>query len=909
MHLLVLVALTCVGVSAGEAVFVAHDLGRWAEVQDCVAAQGLPSGGGRAAALLGRGADYDRCAAGFDRTRTTARAAGALTVPVLAWLCVLGEGLVTPRRLRRRIRRRAPAADAAAIVTRRFEHWCDVLGLTGRRRPRLVVAPAGRDRQPYTTGVPFGRLTVAVPSGYGYTSEGERDLIILHELAHVRARDVSWTAATGWAGVLVVPVLALAMLPVFLQPALATGSYRRSLLIAAVFAAAALLLRSAARRRRERAADRFAVETGGLAEVLRTVAPAGNPRPRWWPGRLLATHPSGPDRAEAATNPADWEGGFAVAALLGLLTMFGGRALLTLLLNVQGGVLPGIRDEQIVELVTAAAWSAVATIIWVRRTPANRRAWWARVLGSAAGLTAGWLMPSVGSLSLSSVHSDLIEGHEWFFALWVAPAWTGVAAVAAGLAGDLSARPSGWPRAARTIVVVLGLTVAVCAVLETMSLLTIAHWTWADVRADRAMLVGSTGFPRLWAAGALAVAALAATRVTRLRGTLVIMAAALAAGGVVATIAAAQPTGDVYLWLLNRWWMCAIPGWLATAAVLARRGEVSSALLAGAVVTVLGGVVQFARDSTVGGTFRLDRLVDFLDRGGWLWLVLILFTLPVAVLLGDLLARVVRRPRRALVRLGLLTVPLVVAVLAATGAVATGRTGMITGMPDDVKCLGRPVYPEEPDTEPRACVEDPGRPLPVDRLRAALAEARRSLPAGWTPAAEVNRGDLLSQLSFRCPGRAPEPAAAVAETLTVPGSALPPLGSPLTLGLASYPSTGGAHQARLSADASARACPEWTFPERLAEGGRWRIATSGGTDLALPYPLSFTRVTATARIIGLPARVVAASVAVEIGHNLVTVALQHSAPPDGSVLPQEQNQLLDGLLLRTVWLIIHALQE
>lgn len=64
LHLLVLLALVAVGVGAGDVVFVVHNLGHWGEVQACAALHDLPPDGGQVARLVGRGDEYDRCAAG-----------------------------------------------------------------------------------------------------------------------------------------------------------------------------------------------------------------------------------------------------------------------------------------------------------------------------------------------------------------------------------------------------------------------------------------------------------------------------------------------------------------------------------------------------------------------------------------------------------------------------------------------------------------------------------------------------------------------------------------------------------------------------------------------------------------------------------------------------------------------------
>ncbi|WP_433348834.1 M48 family metalloprotease [Micromonospora sp. CA-111912] len=441
LHLLVLLALVAVGVGVGDVVFVVHNLGHWGEVQACAALHDLPPDGGQVARLVGRSAEYDRCAAGFEATRQAAQLTGGTAMLVLAGLVVFLDGLSVRLGLSRRGRRRPPDGDAAARIRQRFEFWCDELGLRGRGRPRVVVAPVGAaDAQAYTTAVPYGRAVVVVPVAHAYGRRDVLDLVVLHELAHVRAREVSWAAATWWAGWLVVPALLSAMAPVLVAPAAVTGSYAVSLSIAAGAATAMLILRAAVLRRREHAADRFAVARGDLRDALVAAADdgeaTGSPA-RWRPGRLFVTHPDPSGRVAALGHDDRWEGGFAVAAVIGLAAMSALQSTRRVLLHTPDTPLPlGVDKEDLAVAVAALVWAAATIPIWIRHPAPTRRRWWARVLGAAVGLAAGCALPSVGTTA--SIYATFTAGFGPAALAWLVPALVGVAALAAG-----------WPRRRR----------------------------------------------------------------------------------------------------------------------------------------------------------------------------------------------------------------------------------------------------------------------------------------------------------------------------------------------------------------------------------------------------------------------------------------------------------------------------
>nr|BFE74197.1 hypothetical protein GCM10020092_074980 [Actinoplanes digitatis] len=108
------------------------------------------------------------CATPTTRDQSLVMLAGAVLLPAAAVLLMIGGAVLVRRRLSRAA---VPAAHtvAAGLAAERFEAWCDLLGLTGRRRPRLVLtAPYASGRQAFTTGLPFAAPRVVLPLGHAY---------------------------------------------------------------------------------------------------------------------------------------------------------------------------------------------------------------------------------------------------------------------------------------------------------------------------------------------------------------------------------------------------------------------------------------------------------------------------------------------------------------------------------------------------------------------------------------------------------------------------------------------------------------------------------------------------------------------------------------------------------------------
>ena len=153
LYALVFTVLGCIGAFAGEVSFLddrAVSAGYDRTIARCVQRPIMNS-------QLAIPA-LDRCVSSSFRLEGLFVVAVAVAVPALtAMVSVVVPG-VRQRRLARSGSSDIP--DAAA----RFEVLCDQARLTGRRRPRLFVSGLGqRQREAYTTGLPWRRPLIVIP--------------------------------------------------------------------------------------------------------------------------------------------------------------------------------------------------------------------------------------------------------------------------------------------------------------------------------------------------------------------------------------------------------------------------------------------------------------------------------------------------------------------------------------------------------------------------------------------------------------------------------------------------------------------------------------------------------------------------------------------------------------------------
>src|SRR5450756_183468 len=467
MYLLVVLALAAMGSGAAQAWVITHDGGASASSARCLLGHGVPDSEVAALAadpetgsMKALSVIISECVGPLDRPQAVAMVAGAVLVPAAAWLLMLTGGLGLRRRLRGRRRDLAEAAEGQAAAVR-FEAWCDAWNLTGRRRPRLLLADPGRGTgTAFTTGLPLGRPVVVVPVAFAYGDQAAFDFVVLHELAHVRSRDLTWASSVWWAGWLSVPALLLAVSPLISRPSRLLSDYGSALVLAAVLSAALLVLRASLLRRREHAADQHAVVAlGGTAPLAGALGQRSGGRRDGGRGRLrlaasearslVAVHPAPAARIGAVTEVLDRaEGGFAVTAAAGVLAMFGYQCLVTAVSYFRGGAAVSGVPARLLLAVPCLLWAWVVVPAWARRAAAAAAAcspagWAGPVCGAVLGLVAGYCAQvpgtpiAVGPLAFSG-HLPLIIA-----VLAIVTAGAGVlAAGAASLAGAaVGARP------------------------------------------------------------------------------------------------------------------------------------------------------------------------------------------------------------------------------------------------------------------------------------------------------------------------------------------------------------------------------------------------------------------------------------------------------------------------------------
>jgi Zn-dependent protease with chaperone function len=635
MYLLVVFALAGMGAGAAQALFDTHNLGGISNTVTCLARHGLTNFDGASQVSARTGSQYAACVDPFNRRHGMAMLIGAGLMLAAAWALMLGGGFGIRWSLRRGRTKSTltPAAqDMAKVASDRFDAWCEVWRLSGRRRPRLLLTVPGTSiRQAFTTGLPLARPLVVVPMSYAYTEPTPFDVAVLHELAHIRSRDLLWASWVWWAGWLNIPMLLLALSST-LNQSWVLSRYSASLWLSAALSAAVLVLRAALLRRRELAADRYAVEVlediGALRAALgreadgatatatsaepATSGPAVGSLARLggllarYVRQLTASHPTTEARVDADPASLDrWEGGFAVTAATSVIAMFTFQSVYLALIGLSGLIwadptLPA-------ELVFAASsllWACVIIPAWIRRAEAAARTgssptWWGPVAGMALGLPLGYGLPIPGAST--AVGASQFTGHLPLLYLLLAIVMAGAGALAAGLASNVAA--ANWPASERMWALIAAVTTAAIALTTALSVTTTilgVHLLRASTAHDRTLLVG-LGDNRIWRFIPLLLLigfALAARKPvtiadptgkrskvpSNMRARIVsgilpracwpLIAPAAVVGGLGAAlswqlrISSSRPSDTIYLLLYQRFWICALAGWTTVAAAL-----------------------------------------------------------------------------------------------------------------------------------------------------------------------------------------------------------------------------------------------------------------------------------------------------------------------------------------------------
>ncbi|WP_353899747.1 M48 family metalloprotease [Micromonospora harpali] len=673
LYLLVVAALVAVGIRAGDLLFLANRA--WSLPWAAAFAECELAYGATAANPVPPG--FTDCMAGPARERGLVMLGAVGMVLAGAALLLLLVPAVDQWRLRRH-RGRFAVPGAAD----RFAALCDANGLTGRNRPRLLIA-GPPVRQAFTIGVVGRRPIVVLPAGVAvaYRDPARFDPVVQHELAHVRARDVTWVAAVRGLVWLPVPAVAVGVLvevasnrlmfplgdgPPQVDPGATVALLGGSLLTVLLLASLVTLLAASLLRMREREADRHAARAGQadalaalLTDAVARTAPGGNPVAAAL-RRPFARHPRPLDRVRALRHPygvrdGDLVQGLAVGAVTVVAMAAAANVTREMHYAAQGWLPAGV-----------AAWVGAALLVGGLLPALFRRAesalrtgrpgtWWRPVTGTAIGLfvaafgTATLVLPgadalfltqetTTGSLLLAAATAALGAGAVALcVALASALAGAGLAAgpvrVAWLVAGHLVALAATavllWP------LPVLAAVLPAPEAFRTWLVYVLPKTTWPAALALLALFA-------LLAAFALRALATDATRPGTLRRALGsvetrVVAIATLVGGTAAilrTQLGPPATLDEALRAAQaRWLICALTGWVVLLATATRPGPRAPArgLLAAGSATVLAGFLQYAHSAVTGRS--ADALALRLAVGTPLVWLLFLAALTSAVLL------------------------------------------------------------------------------------------------------------------------------------------------------------------------------------------------------------------------------------------------------------------------------------
>jgi Zn-dependent protease with chaperone function len=352
-----------------------------------------------------------------------------------AWWGLLGVGvliavagvifLVQPWWYRRRMHLSELTSDGAAEL---ISHLEGVRQRAGAGPVVWLLQPLNARLSAFAFGHPRRRF-VAVSGGAAVAAVRKPtafDAVVLHELAHVKNRDIDQTylALAIWRAFVVA-----ALLPAVVM-AIVTGDlagWQRSLWRVAVLALIVYSLRNAVLRSREFDADARARELDRETQLGPVLAglPARTGRRAW---HLGWTHPSGQARAAALVDPAPlyrcrfWDG-----LAVGLVAAIGAsavREIVTLMTTTYSVrlVVPAV-------IFGAFAGAALAIAMWrnqLLEAGTGLVKGWAAGSGLGLGLAAGWIiaLPHAFGPPLPLAPDQLNPA-----AVGVLAVWTGLAVV------------------------------------------------------------------------------------------------------------------------------------------------------------------------------------------------------------------------------------------------------------------------------------------------------------------------------------------------------------------------------------------------------------------------------------------------------------------------------------------------
>ena len=611
LYVLVFLVLGCIGAFAGEIFFLGNralSAGHHRTIAQCLQAPIMHSQPAIPA--------FDQCVSGTFRLEGLFVAAVAVAVLSLAALVSLLAPRVTQRRLARSARLNVPDADAS------FEKLCDKAQLTGRRRPQLLVAGFGQ-QEAYTTGLPGRRPLIVIPpkTAAAVGDQNHFEPVVLHEMAHARARDVSWVSSVRHITWITLPVVALACIPQVFDTG--GGPFSGTVVLqAAVFVAGTALVARELLRRREIEADRQAVQWLGSSDPLFRLLEAGRRAVHAKPGRVgerwsrpLARHPSPTARIAALQDSlGKQDGGFVYTLVAGVVTVMAMNTsyFLTWALDeVDGGWLPA-RVSAVVAAIVLGFSLTPALVRRVQRTGLSA-AWWQPVAGTTSGMLLGALIPPGTTPGATASILAGMDLRRVLITLFLAGAGAGLATLTASLASlAADGRPHRWP-GARTA----WLTAAVCGCSAAAlwpipgfttgqtwrqwvtDILPADQWHWLVIPyLGTALLLTARNWRRSGRAGDAAVLVITPVCAAVVGATLFLARVHLAA---------ITPYDTVVRVTEERWWACALTGWVVLV-ILALAGGVrglARACLSAWLAAVLTGLALIAHGApAVYGTFE-----------------------------------------------------------------------------------------------------------------------------------------------------------------------------------------------------------------------------------------------------------------------------------------------------------------
>jgi len=524
MYVLVFTVLACVGVAAGDDLSFAAPIvfaAAYTKMSLCeIQFPGYPPSAAGSQ-------EYSHCLAQWGRLQGFL-AIGAI-VAVLALAAVLS--VIVPWVDRWRVAHAGHVPDIPGATTR-FESLCREVGLTGRRPPRLLIA-GPEVRQAFTAALPGGRPLIVIPAAVAvaHSDPSRFDPVVLHELAHVRSRDVAWVSAVRWIAWITIPVIALAQFLGFIAGYTSRSETGWAVLQAAAPVAATVVIAAGLLRRREIEADRLAVQWLGSPEALRRLLDTGGrPTARGglrgtlrWCLRPLARHPSITARIRALGDPLGLrDGGFWYALAVGVVAVMGmtTSSYLATVFDMGGSAL-------LWEQLSAAAGSILLgfglTPLLMHMAVRARRegtpcAWWQPVAGTAAGMLLGSLVQLQPAASYSGYAPELaLTAHVAVAVLLTACAGAGLTALAAGLASQAARRcPDRWKRSG-TAGVALVVSCSAAAVLSPIAYIA-GSWGTAPTDVQIWTIFATPADQWLWLALSYPAAVLLLTLRVRLAG-------------------------------------------------------------------------------------------------------------------------------------------------------------------------------------------------------------------------------------------------------------------------------------------------------------------------------------------------------------------------------------------------------